>query len=51
MEYYAHKTKDGRTQTLISHLKQTAELAENNAVESVKKLAYAAGYAMQWKTG
>lgn len=45
MEYYAHKTDDGRKQTVKEHLDNVASLAEKFSAESLKSLAYAAGKA------
>ncbi len=42
---YAHKSDDGRKQTIKEHLEQTARLAENNAVGIFKPFAYDAGLA------
>ncbi len=42
MEYYAHKYRDKR-QTVKEHLKNTAFLAESNALSFMKSMAYAAG--------
>lgn len=45
MQKNAHKTDDGRTQTLKEHLIGTAKLAEENAVEMFKPIAYSIGLA------
>lgn len=45
MQYYAHKTDEGRKQTVKEHLDNVAELAEKFSVEPLKSLAYAAGEA------
>ena len=45
MDYIAHKTEDGREQTVLAHLTETAELAKQNAVPRMQELAYAAGLA------
>ncbi|MGN0115402.1 MAG: CRISPR-associated helicase Cas3' [Acutalibacteraceae bacterium] len=45
MEYYAHKRDDGVMQTVKAHLENVANLAEQNAVDMMKQLAFAAGYA------
>ncbi|MDE7360529.1 MAG: CRISPR-associated helicase Cas3' [Oscillospiraceae bacterium] len=41
----AHVAEDGREQPLSEHLRQTAELAEENAVELFKPIAHAIGLA------
>lgn len=41
----AHIAEDGREQPLSEHLRQTAELAEGNAVELFKPIAHAVGLA------
>ena len=45
MEYYAHKRESGELQTVKAHLESVARLAEQNSVDMMKQLAYAAGYA------
>ena len=45
MKYTAHKTEDGREQTVLEHLNETAKRAESNAVPIMQDLAYAAGLA------
>jgi CRISPR-associated endonuclease/helicase Cas3 len=45
MEHIAHKTEDGREQSILDHLTGTAELARQNAVPLMQELAYAAGLA------
>ncbi len=42
---YAHKRSDEKKQTIKEHLEQTAVLAENNAVDIFKPVAYAVGLA------
>ncbi|MDE6593231.1 MAG: CRISPR-associated helicase Cas3' [Oscillospiraceae bacterium] len=43
MTHFAHISEDGRKQTVFEHLNGVAKLAEENAVEMFKPLAYAAG--------
>lgn len=43
MDYFAHKSDDGRQQTVKEHLYGTAKLAAGNAVEALKNIAYSAG--------
>ena len=45
MNYIAHKTENARTQSVLDHLTETAELAKQNAVPLMQELAYAAGLA------
>lgn len=45
MTFYAHKSDDGRLQSVKEHLEGTASISRNNAVEFIKPLAYAAGLA------
>ncbi len=43
MEYIAHKTEDGREQTLKEHLENTALLCRENAIPDFKEIAYLCG--------
>ena len=43
MLYYAHKTDDGKRQTVKEHLENVAKTAESFAVNSMKPLAYVSG--------
>ncbi len=43
VKYYAHKSEDGRSQTVKEHLYSVAELAESFSIELFKEIAYAAG--------
>ena len=45
MDYIAHKTGDGREQTVLEHLTGTAKLAKQNAIPMMQELAYTAGLA------
>ena len=45
MDYIAHETEDKREQSVLEHLKGTAELAKQNAIPFMQELAYAAGLA------
>ena len=39
MPYYAHITDDGRKQTVLEHLNETARLSKSLAVEPLKPYA------------
>ena len=41
--YIAHKTEDGRIQSLKEHLENTAKLCSDNAIEQFKDIAYLSG--------
>ena len=43
MEYYAHKSEDGRTQTVKEHLASVARLAESFSVHMFKEFVFSAG--------